>query len=100
MVVVMSESQGYIQESHFLSIENYHMDQYQKLYQETTVFVEANHSLFADKKEQIEKVNLYFKIVKARDHYLEVMDYPQVAAIKAEKPVLKSQQGVPTRVKL
>lgn len=85
MVVVMSESQGYIQESHFLSIENYYMDQYQKLYQATAVFVANIHSLLADKKEKIENVNLYFKTVKARDHYLEAMDYLQVAAIKAEK---------------
>lgn len=85
MVVVMSESQSYIQESHFLSIENYYMDQYQMLYQATAVFVDDIHSLLADKKEKIEKVNLYFKTVKTRDHYLESMDYLQVAAIKAEK---------------
>lgn len=61
MVVVMSESQSYIQESHFLSIENYYMDQYQMLYQATAVFVDDIHSLLADKKKKLKRSTFILK---------------------------------------
>lgn len=85
MVIMMSESQGYIQKSHFLSIGDYYMAQYQKLYQETAVFVDDMNSLLSDKKDKVEKVNLYFKTAKERDHYFEAMEQLQVAAVKSEK---------------